>query len=342
MHYLITGGCGFLGSNVAAELLAAGHRVTLFDNLSKPRTEDNLTWLRTQGAPLFIEGDIRHAQTVRDAVRESQPDIIFHFAGQVAMTTSLKDPRLDFEINALGSLNLLEAVRTERAQAGILYSSTNKVYGDLTQLRYEETPSRYVATDYPRGLPETLPLNFHSPYGCSKGAADQYMLDYSRMYGLRTAVFRHSSMYGARQFSTIDQGWIGWFCQQIQAQQDSTHETFTISGNGKQVRDLLHADDIVSLYINAAQELPRISGQAFNIGGGMENSLSVLELLDFLAAETGVAPRSRHIPPRESDQRVFIADLTKIQTMLEWKPKVNWQQGVRGMLSWVGKQNAHG
>jgi CDP-paratose 2-epimerase len=333
---LITGGCGFLGSNIAAELIARGEAVAVFDNLRRLGSDTNLRWLRSKGRFEFIHGDIRSAFDVEGAVKGLKPAVVYHLAGQVAMTTSLADPRLDFEINAQGSLNVLEALRRRAPEALVVYSSTNKVYGDLEGLAYRETPTRYEAVDHPRGLPESLGLDFRSPYGCSKGSADQYMLDYARMFGLRTVVFRHSSMYGGRQFSTYDQGWIGWFCRQALDQSKGSGEAFTVSGNGKQVRDILHARDMVDLYLAAARGGAEAWGHAFNIGGGMANSLSILELLGFLGSELGVALRTAHIAPRESDQKVFVADLAKVSQALGWAPKVGWQEGLRGMLDWVG------
>lgn len=252
------------------------------------------------------------------------------------MTTSLANPRLDFETNVVGTFNVLEAAREHAPGCAVIYSSTNKVYGDLENLAYEETNTRYRLVDFPRGLAEDTPLDFHSPYGCSKGAADQYMLDYARMFGLRTAVFRHSSMYGSRQFATYDQGWIGWFCAQVLAQARGTlNEEFTVSGSGKQVRDVLHADDMVDLYLAAADQIGSIHGQSFNIGGGMDNSLSVIELLDFLGNELGVTPRFRKIPVRSSDQKVFVADIGKAARLLRWRPRVDWRTGLRAMVRWV-------
>ena len=212
MKYLITGGCGFLGSNLASEVLKRGEKLIIVDNLSRIGSADNLIWLKKQGDFRFIHADIRNANDVTRVISEVKPDVIFHLAGQVAMTTSISDPRMDFEINALGTLNVLEAVRQHVPEAIVIYSSTNKVYGDLEWVKYEEIDTRYITPYYPKGFDENTPLDFRSPYGCSKGAADQYMLDYARMFDLRTVVFRHSSMYGGRQFATYDQGWIGWFC----------------------------------------------------------------------------------------------------------------------------------
>jgi CDP-paratose 2-epimerase len=333
--YLITGGCGFLGSNIAARLIQQGASVAVFDNLYRVGATENLGWLRSLGLREFIHGDIRSSDDVAAAVQAHAPGVVFHLAGQVAMTTSLRRPRFDFETNALGTVNLLEAVRELAPQAAVVYSSTNKVYGDLEQYEFQETDTRCRMPAFPAGLPETLPLDFHSPYGCSKGAADQYMLDYARMFGLNTVVFRHSSMYGGRQFATYDQGWIGWFCGQAVLQQAGSREPFTVSGNGKQVRDVLYADDMVDLYLAAAAKIDTCRGQAFNIGGGMANSLSILELLQFLGDELGVRLRYVHIAPRESDQKVFVADITKVKSVLGWSPATDWKSGVRKMLGWV-------
>lgn len=337
-NYLITGGCGFLGSNIAAQLISQGRSVVVFDNLYRLGSQSNLEWLRSLGKIEFVYGDIRFAYNVDQVIKRFMPEVIFHLAGQVAMTTSLQSPLMDFEVNAIGSMNLLEAVRTYCPQSTVIYSSTNKVYGDLEQLKYRETPSRYQSVTYPRGLPEELPLEFHSPYGCSKGAADQYMLDYARTFGMKTVVFRHSSMFGERQFSTADQGWVGWFCLKALEQSQGQTETFTISGNGKQVRDILHADDMVRLYLLAAKKIEDCQGQAFNIGGGMENSLSILELLDFLSEELKTDLKYIHLPVRASDQKVFVADLAKTTRLLGWTPEVGWQEGFRRMLDWVRKQ----
>ena len=286
--------------------------------------------------------DTRSPDEVIAALAKAQPDIIFHFAGQVAMTTSLTHPRLDFETNAYGTFNVLEAIRTAMPTAGLIYSSTNKVYGDLESLRYEEQNTRYIVPDYPNGFNEMLPLQFSSPYGCSKGAADQYILDYVRMYGIRAAVFRHSSMYGSRQFATFDQGWVGWFCRQVMDQASGKNDSFTVAGNGKQVRDLLYADDIIALYLQAAQQLSEITGRVFNIGGGMENSLSILELLSHLGEKLSVEPRVQHLVPRASDQKIFVADNTAVTTAIGWQPKVSWQQGVANMCEWVSKMGGEG
>ena len=267
MKLLITGGCGFLGSNLAADALHRGDELLVFDNLCRTGSTENLAWLQGLGDFQFVRGDIRNQNDTTRLIQSFQPDAIFHLAGQVAMTTSIENPRMDFEVNVVGTLNLLEAVRLYAPECSVIYSSTNKVYGDLEQYAYRETETRYKCIDKPDGFDETTPLDFHSPYGCSKGAADQYMLDYARIYGLKTVVFRHSSMYGGRQFATYDQGWVGWFCEKaVEAKEGGVHESFTISGSGKQVRDVLHADDMKRVYFAALTNIEVAKGQVFNIG----------------------------------------------------------------------------
>ena len=336
MKLLITGGCGFLGSNLASDALVRGDEVVVFDNLSRNGSRENLNWLKTLGQFRFEYGDIRNPNDITRVIKSFVPDAIFHLAGQVAMTTSISNPRLDFETNVVGTNNLLEAVRDHVPNAVIVYSSTNKVYGDLEQFTYKETDKRYQCIDYPSGFDENIQLDFHSPYGCSKGAADQYMLDYARVFDLKTVVFRHSSMYGGRQFATYDQGWIGWFCQKaIEVQNATTNGLFTISGTGKQVRDVLHADDMKRLYLAAVTNIHKAKGQAFNIGGGIENSLSLIELFELLEGILDIKLDYKKISVRKSDQRVFVASITKAKQLLDWSPKINVEKGVTSMVDWV-------
>jgi CDP-paratose 2-epimerase len=336
MRYLITGGCGFLGSNLAAEVLKRGDELFVFDNLSREGAYLNLKWLQEQGQFKFYNSDIRSYNDVEKAVREVKPDVLFHLAGQVAMTTSLDDPRRDFEINVLGGHNVLEAVRKFSPDTIVTYSSTNKVYGDLEDITYEETPTRYVATDFSKGFDENLRLNFQSPYGCSKGATDQYMLDYARMFGLKTVVFRHSSIFGGRQFSTFDQGWIGWFVKQgLDTKAGRLEKPFTISGTGKQVRDVLFASDLVSCYFSAINTIATTAGQAYNIGGGAENSLSLLELFGMLESSLGIEMNYVKLPVRQSDQKVFIADIAKAKAHFGWQPAIDKAKGLQGMVEWL-------
>ncbi len=334
--FLVTGGCGFVGGNVAARLLQTGCDVLLLDNLSREGSRQNLEWLRGLGKFEFHEGDTRHADDLRETVRHYQPDAIFHLAGQVAMTTSMENPRLDFETNVAGTINLLEAVRAARPEAVIVYSSSNKVYGDLSALDLREEEWRYVSDACPRGVDENFPLNFQTPYGCSKGAADQYMLDYARVYGLNTVVFRHSTIYGGRQYATFDQGWVGWFCRQaLEIERNPQRPPFTIAGDGKQVRDLLYIDDAVTCYLAAAQNIDRTRGEAFNIGGGMANSCSLLELFHILEEKLHINCRYERLPWRFSDQKFFVADNTKATTRFGWKPSVDRLTGIEETLAWT-------
>lgn len=343
MTWLITGGCGFIGSNLADVLLQKGEHIVLFDNLSRVGSRDNLQWLRSRHGSQwgFVQADVRDASQVEDTVRKFKPRAMIHLAGQVAMTTSVQNPRLDFEINGLGTLNALEAVRLYSPETIVLYSSTNKVYGSLEDLRYREREYRYELVDFPNGLDESLRLDGHSPYGCSKLTGDQYVRDYSRMYGLQTVVFRHSSMYGGRQFATYDQGWIGWFCQKAIEMKDPHSPAFTISGDGKQVRDVLHARDLVQVYLKAVEHIGRASGQIYNIGGGMENSLSLLELFQMLETLTDCPLRFEHLPWRTGDQKVFVADINKAIRDFEWQPTVSKADGIQEMLEW-SKEIYHG
>jgi CDP-paratose 2-epimerase len=333
---LVTGGCGFVGSNVAARLLRNGGRPVLFDNLSREGAADNLRWLQAQGPCEFHRGDTRDFAELDRVIRQTQPAVIFHLAGQVAMTTSMNDPRRDFETNVVGSFNLLESVRQAQLPCAIVYSSSNKVYGDLAGVGLREDATRYAAPACPEGIDESVTLDFQTPYGCSKGAADQYMLDYARVFGLNTVVFRHSTIFGGRQFATFDQGWVGWFCRQaLETQKDPARAPFTISGDGKQVRDLLFVDDAVECYLAAARNIQTARGQAFNIGGGMRNSCSLLELFGLLEKWLDVRLNYRPLPWRHSDQKFFVADIRKARRLLGWEPRVSREEGVKRMLDWV-------
>jgi len=337
VKYLITGGCGFLGSNLALEVLKQQEELIVFDNLSRTGASSNLEWLKSKGQFLFIHGDIRNHDDVDRMMKDVKPNVIFHLAGQVAMTTSISRPRLDLEINVIGTCNILEAVRNYIPECIVIYSSTNKVYGDLEWVSYEELETRYRAIDYPEGFDENTTLDFHSPYGCSKGAADQYILDYARIFGLNTVVLRHSSMYGGRQFATYDQGWIGWFCQKaLETQKGILTKPFTISGNGKQVRDILHADDMTKVYFNSVEHIDKIRGKAFNVGGGMKNSLSLLELFSVLEKELDIQMNYTQIKPRISDQKIFVANISKYKTATGWTPEIDKYSGIKKMLNWIG------
>ena len=341
MKILITGGCGFLGTNLSKSILDNNvNELFIFDNMTRDGSELNLNWLREYGNFKYYKNDIRNHEEVCKVIKDIKPDVIFHLAGQVAMTTSIQNPRLDFETNVLGTINILESIRNFSPDTFVIYSSTNKVYGDLEWVNYDENETRYLAEGYLNGFPENIPLSFQSPYGCSKGSADQYLLDYHRIYGIKTAVFRHSSMFGQRQFSTYDQGWIGWFCQKaLEIKNETLKEPLIISGNGKQVRDVLFADDMVDLYLKAVENKNDIFGQAFNIGGGAENSLSLLELFTILEMELAIKIVPNNLPPRISDQKVFIADISKAKKMMKWEPKIDKITGVKKMLEWRKKSN---
>lgn len=336
MKLLINGGCGFLGSNLASYGIQNGFDVTVFDNMSRLGSDRNRGWLHSCGDFTFIHGDTRNKNDVENVIREGHFDAIFHLAGQVTMTKSITDPYKDFEVNALGAMNVLEALRKYSPDTAIIFSSTNKVYGDLEDYTYEETPTRYVCKEFPNGFDESVPLDFRSPYGCSKGCADQYMLDFSRIYGIKSVVFRHSSMYGSHQFATYDQGWVGWFvAKAIEKYKNPNSEPFTISGNGKQVRDLLQARDMINLYFTAIDRVKDIYGQAYNIGGTMAQSLSLLELFAILEKILGIKLKYTQLLPRQSDQKVFVADITKIKNKIGWEPKVTALDGVTQMIEWV-------
>ncbi|NWF80337.1 MAG: GDP-mannose 4,6-dehydratase [Chloroflexi bacterium] len=335
MRILITGGAGFIGCNLAHRLLARGHRVTVFDNLSRPRTPYNLDWLElfaddAPGALAFIRGDVRDARAV--AAAADGVEAIVHLASQVAVTSSVQDPRTDFEVNALGTFNVLEAARRNPARPAVLYASTNKVYGGMEELAIVEEPTRYRYRDLPHGVAETQPLDFHSPYGCSKGAGDQYVRDYHRIYGLPTVVFRQSAIYGPRQFGVEDQGWAAHFV--IAAQ---TGRPITIYGDGKQVRDMLYIDDLIDLYELALDRMDVVAGQIYNVGGGPANSLAIWSefqpLLSRLAGHP-IAP-ARFGPWRPGDQRVCVLDIRKAERELGWRPQVGLEQGMARLWQWV-------
>jgi len=326
----------FLGSNLSRKALENGDELIVFDNKIRVGSEENLRWLHSIGNFLFIQGDIRNKNDIEPVIKKYKPDTVFHTAGQVAMTTSIQNPLLDFETNAIGTMNLLESIRNFSDKSLIIYSSTNKVYGDLNQFSYEETETRYICKEHPSGFPENVPLDFRTPYGISKGTADQYMLEYSRTFGLRTVVFRHSSIFGTRQFATVDQGWVGWFTLKALETLNHDHQlNFQFSGNGKQVRDLLFVDDAVDLYYKAVTQIDKISGRVFNIGGGIDNSLSLLELFDLLKKQLNLEAKYVHLPPRQSDQKVFVADISAIKNAIDWGPQVGKEQGIRKVIKWL-------
>lgn len=340
MRILISGGCGFLGSNLAAEGIKRGHEIYVFDNLSRWGSDRNREWLNTIGSYGFIHGDVRNRDDIENIIKGVKFDAVFHLAGQVAMTTSIDNPYHDFQVNALGTIHVLDSIRKYSPDTVVVYSSTNKVYGDLEQYTYSENETRFLCSEYPDGFDENVPLDFRSPYGCSKGAADQYLQDFFRIFGIKTIVFRHSSMYGGQQYATYDQGWIGWFCQKaFEIKNGILKEPFTISGNGKQVRDLLHADDMVRLYYLALDLSDCIAGEVFNIGGGIDNSLSLIELFSILEDIYGIKMNYCSLPPRRSDQKVFVANIQKIKEAIGWVPAVSTNAGIEKMLKWIEEIN---
>lgn len=341
MKLLITGACGFMGTNLALNGLKSGYDLFLLDNLTRHGSTENLSFLNKQGAFKFVKTDVTLTEVTEEIIKSFKPDAVFHLAGQVAMTTSVENPMHDFKVNVLGTINVLEALRKHCPQSIIIYSSSNKVYGDLDDYAYSENADRYDFADFQRGLTENTSLSFSTPYGCSKGAADQYVLDYAKMYGLKSVVFRHSSAFGIRQFSTFDQGWIGWFIKQaIETCLNPSHN-FTICGNGKQVRDVLFSDDLVTCYFAAITNIENAAGQAFNIGGGIENSISLLELFKFLEDYLQIKLNYQCLPWRKSDQKVFVSDITKAKRLLHWTPKISSKEGIVEMLTWM-KTNAQG
>lgn len=337
MATLVTGGCGFVGSNLSAELLRRGEDVIVVDNLTRPGTVLNQEWLRSVASYTFYHADTRIAPDLEAVFRKHRIDCVFHLAGQVAMTTSLEYPRRDFEVNVLGSINVLECVRLLAPEATVVYASSNKVYGDLDEGGLVELPTRWQ----PEGskvVDESARLEFHTPYGCSKGAADQYMLEYARNFAVNSVVFRHSTIYGGRQFSSFDQGWVGWFCQQAMETRTNPSHTFTINGDGKQVRDLLHVSDAVACYLAAHEHVAAARGEAFNIGGGYANSMSLRELFAHLEKELGVRMNPRELPWRANDQKYFVADNSKATRLLQWAPRMGKDQGIADATAWEAER----
>jgi CDP-paratose 2-epimerase len=337
LNYLITGGAGFIGSNYVHRLLQRGANVTVYDNLSRAGAPRNLDWLKKDfGADSFNMqvADVRDAASIREAAR--QADVIVHLAGQVAVTTSVTDPRSDFEANAIGTFNTLEAARLSGHDPIFIYASTNKVYGGMDDVRVVEDATRWHYADLVNGCPETQPLDFHSPYGCSKGTGDQYVRDYARIYGLRSVVFRQSCIYGPRQFGIEDQGWLAWMT--IAA---VTGRRITIYGDGKQVRDVLHVDDLLDAYDAAIEKIDVAKGRVYNMGGGARNVLAVwAEFGPLLEKLLGRKIEVARAGWRPGDQRVFYADFGKARKELGWEPKIGLEQGIERLFRWVQENQA--
>lgn len=329
---LITGGAGFIGVNAAQYFASNGWQVTVLDNLIRRGTEDNLDWLQAQADIAFQRADIRDALAMEQVIGDLQPNVVLHLAAQVAVTTSVKDPREDFEINAMGTFNVLEAIRRQCPEAFLINASTNKVYGKMEDVAVVERNGRYEYRDLDQGCNEHQQLDFHSPYGCSKGVADQYAIDYSRIYGLKTTTFRQSCIYGTRQFGIEDQGWVAWFT--IAHVLD---KPITIYGDGKQIRDVLHVSDLCRAYEAAIENQQAAIGQAFNVGGGPQNTLSLLELLAFLKKYIGKQTPMSWDSWRPGDQPVFVCNITKARERLGWQPQISVEKGVAELAGWVAK-----
>jgi CDP-paratose 2-epimerase len=331
-NYFITGGAGFIGSNYVSRLLERGEKVTIYDNLSRAGAPRNLAWLKDKfGEKGFntIVGDVRDAALLTASSRAA--DVIVHLASQVAVTTSVIHPREDFEINAQGTFNVLEAARLNERKPVVIYASTNKVYGEMEEVKVLEGATRWHYADLPLGCPETQPLDFHSPYGCSKGTGDQYVRDYSRIYDLPTVVLRQSCIYGPRQFGVEDQGWVAWMI--IAA---VTGKQITIYGDGKQIRDLLNVADLLNAYDSAIATIDTAKGQVYNLGGGSENILSIwTEFGPMLEKLLGKPIPVARAGWRPGDQKVFVADIRKAGRELNWAPKIGVEEGVRKLFEWV-------
>lgn len=334
MKTIITGGAGFIGSNASSRYLKRGHQVVVIDNLARDGVTENLDWLRSHGAALeFHQVDIRdYDDTSRVFRQHRDADQVLHLAAQVAVTTSVRNPREDFDINAFGTFNVLEAMRQASMRAPLIYSSTNKVYGEMTSVGVVERDGRYQYQSLPTGVSEEHNLDFHSPYGCSKGCADQYVIDYHRIYGLRSIVFRQSCIYGYRQFGAEDQGWVAWFMIATEL-----GRPITIYGDGKQVRDILFIEDLLDAYDAAFAAPDKAAGRAFNIGGGVSNVVSLRELLAFIEQRSGSKIRAGGADWRPGDQKVFISDISRARTELGWSPKISCPQGLGLLYDWISK-----
>jgi CDP-paratose 2-epimerase len=329
-YTLITGGAGFVGSNLAHALLTEGERVVILDDLSRAGVENNLSWLRAEhGGQLRVEtGSVADAAAVRPLVQGASR--VYHLAAQVAVTTSLEDPALDLSTNLQGTFNVLEAARAMTVPPAILFTSTNKVYGGLDQVAVEHAGDRYRYSDGRDGVSEATPLDFHSPYGCSKGAADQYTHDYARIYGLPTVVFRMSCIYGTRQFGTEDQGWVAHFARSL-----LSGAPITLYGDGDQVRDLLWIDDLVGAMRAALDRIEVTRGRVFNVGGGAGNAVSVRQVIDRLMSITGRRVPVRVADWRPGDQRIYVSDTSRIERVLGWRPSTAWHDGLERLVGWL-------
>ena len=333
-HYFVTGGAGFIGSNYVHRLVSRGEQVTLFDNLSRGGAPRNIAWLEESfGKDAFrlIVGDLRDADLVLESAIDA--DVFIHLAGQVAVTTSVVNPRDDFEANALGTFNALEAARLSERNPIFIYSSTNKVYGGMEDVEIIEDATRWLYKNLEYGCSEEQPLDFHSPYGCSKGTGDQYVRDYARIYGLRSIVFRQSCIYGPRQFGVEDQGWLAWMM--IAA---VTGKQITVYGDGKQVRDVLHVNDLLDAYDLAVEKIDDVKGEVYNVGGGTRNVMAIwAEFGPILERLMGRKIEVARDEWRPGDQRVFYADFRKAKRELGWEPKIDLEEGMELLFNWINQ-----
>lgn len=328
--FLITGGAGFIGSNLADHLLRKKESVTIFDNFSRQGALSNSEWLQANYPQLkVVKGDIRFDQDKLKKEIENS-DAVYHLAAQVTVTTSVINPREDFEINALGTFNVLEAIRQSKNKPILIYASTNKVYGRMEDIGIIERNNRYEYKNLPNGISEKNLLDFYSPYGCSKGTGDQYVRDYSRIYGLKTITFRQSCIYGPRQFGVEDQGWVAWFTIAT-----ILGKPVTIYGDGKQVRDILYVNDLINAFELAISNIKKTSGKIYNIGGGPKNTLSLLELIAYLEKSLDKKIEYSFADWRPGDQQVFVCDISKAKKEFGWEPKVNAERGIKNLFNWV-------
>lgn len=331
MRCLITGGAGFIGTNVSFDRIKKGNEVIIYDNLSRAGAKQNLDWLLKQGDFIFIKGDIRNDKKLLATFKKYKPNWIFHLGAQTTMVDSVKNPREDFEINALGTFNVLEATRKGSPKARLIYSSTNKVYGEMTNTPIIEKKKRYAYKKI-KGISENYPLDFHGPYGNSKGAGDQYTIDYARIFGLNTIVFRQSGIYGPHQFGIEEQGWLAWFCNAL-----LFNKPVTIYGDGKQVRDVLYIDDLIKAYTLALKNIKKSRGKVYNVGGGPSFSLSIWELFKILETLSGKRFNYKFGPWRPGDQKIYISDIRRAKKDFGWTPKISPQAGLKKLYNWISQ-----
>lgn len=329
---LVIGGAGFIGCNLAKRFLDKGREVVVFDNFSRKGSEKNLEWLKeSKGKLEVVRADIRTDQKELERCAQDA-EAIYHLAAQVAVTTSVTDPREDFEINALGTFNVLEAARKAKNDAVLIFASTNKVYGKMENVKVGERNGRYEYSDLKNGIAENFPLDFHSPYGCSKGAGDQYVRDYARIYGMKNVVLRQSCIYGPRQFGIEDQGWVAWFCIA-----SALGKPITIYGDGKQIRDVLHVADLTDAFELATEKINKTNGRIYNIGGGPKNTMSLLELVSYIEDSLGIKIDASYDDWRPGDQKVFVSNINKAKEEFGWEPKIEVKQGVQKLIQWVSE-----